>query len=207
MNLDNNAPYIFTIETVLTTEECNQLIELIEKNNPKPAPINTLFGEKHKPDVRNNDRFMLNDQSLANKVYLKIKNQLPPQVFDYQIHGLNELFRCYRYKPGMRFAPHSDGAYQRSKNERSFYTFLIYLNDVETSGETKFYVEPELSFQPKTGFGLLFQHPIVHEGCEVLSGVKYVIRTDVMYRKKSQSIVEDESLKSINRHIQYSLKN
>lgn len=30
--------------------------------------------------------------------------------------------------------------------------------------------------------GVVFQHPIIHEGAEVLSGVKYVARTDLMYR-------------------------
>jgi hypothetical protein len=28
---------------------------------------------------------------------------------------------------------------------------------------------------------LLFQHEVLHEGCAVESGVKYVLRTDVMY--------------------------
>lgn len=28
---------------------------------------------------------------------------------------------------------------------------------------------------------LLFQHPIIHEGSEVKAGVKYVVRTDLMY--------------------------
>ena len=34
----------------------------------------------------------------------------------------------------------------------------------------------------QTGMGLLFQHPIIHEGAEVTRGTKYVIRTDLMYR-------------------------
>jgi saccharopine dehydrogenase (NAD+, L-lysine-forming) len=32
--------------------------------------------------------------------------------------GVNERFRCYRYEPGQRFAPHYDGAYQRSATVR-----------------------------------------------------------------------------------------
>ena len=164
MFLDKNTPYIFTIENILSAEECKALISYIEDNNPLPAPINTAFGEKHKPDVRNNDRVMLKDLELAEKIYKNIKEKIPQKIFDYNLCGLNELFRCYRYKPGMRFAPHSDGAFQRNETERSFYTFLIYLNEVQAGGETQFSVEPELSFRPKTGLGLLFQHPIVHEG-------------------------------------------
>ena len=38
---------------------------------------------------------------------------------------------------------------------------------------------------PETGLGLLFQHPIIHEGAEVKAGIKYVVRTDLMYRTES----------------------
>lgn len=34
---------------------------------------------------------------------------------------------------------------------------------------------------PKQGKALLFDHRQLHEGSEVFDGVKYVLRTDVMY--------------------------
>jgi hypothetical protein len=34
-----------------------------------------------------------------------------------------------------------------------------------------------------TGHALLFQHRLLHEGCPVRSGIKYVLRSDVMYRR------------------------
>ncbi len=34
---------------------------------------------------------------------------------------------------------------------------------------------------PRTGSALMFQHQLLHEGCVVQAGVKYVLRTDVMY--------------------------
>jgi hypothetical protein len=36
---------------------------------------------------------------------------------------------------------------------------------------------------PRTGMALLFQHALVHEGCVVTHGVKYALRSDVMYRR------------------------
>ena len=30
---------------------------------------------------------------------------------------------------------------------------------------------------------LLFQHRLLHEGAEVTAGVKYVVRSDIMYRR------------------------
>lgn len=35
--------------------------------------------------------------------------------------------------------------------------------------------------RPEPGLGLFFKHRLLHEGAEVLRGVKYALRTDVMY--------------------------
>ena len=59
---------------------------------------------------------------------------------------------------------------------------MVYLNEGFEGGETLFFVEPEVVIRPQTGAALIFQHPIIHEGSEVTAGVKYVVRTDLMYR-------------------------
>jgi hypothetical protein len=63
------------------------------------------------------------------------------------------------------------------------YTFMVYLNEEFEGGETRFFVEPEVVIKPNTGSALFFQHPIIHEGGEVHSGIKYVLRTDLVYRR------------------------
>ena len=57
---------------------------------------------------------------------------------------------------------------------------MIYLNDDFLGGETKF---DDLSVQAKTGTALCFIHEQKHEGMPILSHVKYVLRSDVIYRK------------------------
>jgi prolyl 4-hydroxylase len=57
------------------------------------------------------------------------------------------------------------------------------LNDEFEGGETVFFVEPEVVIKSRAGAGLFFQHPIIHEGALVTSGIKYAVRTDLMYRK------------------------
>jgi predicted 2-oxoglutarate/Fe(II)-dependent dioxygenase YbiX len=99
----------------------------------------------------------------------------------WQVHGANERLRFYRYQPGERFNAHYDGSFQRSDRERSLLTFMIYLNGDFEGGETSFLDLGE-SIKPAPGLALLFQHPILHEGCEVTAGIKYAIRSDVMYR-------------------------
>jgi len=92
------------------------------------------------------------------------------------------MFRIYKYSSGQRFKMHRDGSYIRNENEKSFYTFLIYLNDDFEGGETEF--ENLFTVAPKKGSALVFYHPLRHEGKTLISGLKYVLRTDIMYSKK-----------------------
>jgi prolyl 4-hydroxylase len=167
----------------------------IELLGPEIAPINGLHGFEVRTDVRNNDRVMFDDAPFAKLLLDRIRDHAPKQIFGMSLVGINERFRCYRYKPGMRFAPHRDGAFVRDIYEQSCYSFLIYLNEEFDGGNTTFFTsyssEPAVSVRPQTGMGLLFQHRIVHEGSVVTSGVKYVARTDLMHRKKSAEFASD----------------
>ncbi len=181
--VDSTKPYILTIRDVLSPTECELFIQRIECLQPEVATINTLSGTRVNRDVRNNDRVIFEDQSLAATLFDRIRPKAPPEIHGMRLVGANEMFRCYRYKPGMRFAPHADGAFVRNDDEQSFYSFLVYLNDGFTGGATTFITKPEVAIQPETGMGLLFQHPIIHEGSVVTSWVKYVARSDLMYRR------------------------
>ncbi len=95
-----------------------------------------------------------------------------------------ERFRFYRYDAGQKFAPHFDGYFRRSDDERSHLTFMVYLNADFTGGETKFYDEDRavhVTVNPECGMALGFMHLQLHEGAPVINGRKYVLRTDVMY--------------------------
>jgi predicted 2-oxoglutarate/Fe(II)-dependent dioxygenase YbiX len=123
---------------------------------------------------------MFDDAGLAGELFERIRGALPERLCHRRPVGVNERFRCYRYEPGQRFAAHYDGAFQRSRSERSELTFMIYLNEDFVGGETAFH-EHDAVVRPSTGMALLFQHQLLHEGCVIRSGVKYVLRSDVMY--------------------------
>ena len=180
--LDSSQPYIIKIPDVLSPDECGELIERIEALEPETATVNTSRGTRVDTETRNNDRVIFDDVRLAETLVERARDRAPVTIHGMTLVGANERFRCYRYRPGMRFAPHSDGAFYRDSNEWSQYTYLVYLNDQFEGGQTTFLTEPEIAIQPETGLGLLFQHPIIHEGSLVTSGVKYVARTDLMYR-------------------------
>ena len=52
---------------------------------------------------------------------------------------------------------------------------------LETGGETRFQEQLEETVVPRAGRVAIFQHKLRHEGCEVTRGIKYAMRTDVVY--------------------------
>jgi prolyl 4-hydroxylase len=184
--LDLTKPLIFEIPDALETAECVEWIERIRAAGTEPAPINTPRGSVVDAQIRSNRRVIFDDLQWANDLFDRVRNAVPQEIHGTSLAGINERLRCYEYLPGQRFAPHSDGAFYRDDFERSWYTCIVYLNEEFEGGETIFFVEPEVVIRPRTGLGLFFQHPIIHEGAVVKSGVKYAMRTDLMYRKNAE---------------------
>jgi len=179
---------IFTISDVLSPAECWAWIEYSERVGYDEAPITTAHGFALRKDIRNNTRVMLDDETIAETLWERIKPFVPEEIEEEQetwtAIGLNERIRFYRYEPGQYFAPHYDGCFARSEIEESKLTLMVYLNDNFTGGETRFnlrYPHSEENVIPQMGSVLCFIHHLYHEGAAVLRGVKYVLRSDVMY--------------------------
>ena len=181
--VDLEKPLIFELPAVFTAAECERWIRRIQLAGTELATINTRRGTKVDSQIRNNRRVIFDDVEWAHELFGRVKDQVPQEIHEMSLSGVNEKLRCYEYQPGQRFAPHSDGAFIRSERERSWYTYMVYLNEGFEGGETVFFVEPEVIIRPQAGTALLFQHPIIHEGSEVRAGVKYVVRTDLMYAR------------------------
>jgi hypothetical protein len=80
-----------------------------------------------------------------------------------------------------------DGSVRRGEAEESRLTFMVYLSEVEEGGETNFYRTGralQFAVRPSAGKALVFDHRRLHEGAAVRKGRKYVLRTDVMYRRE-----------------------
>lgn len=167
-----------TIEDILSAEECAEHIARAERTGFDAAPIVTAFGEAIRDDVRNNSRVMVDDAELAARLWARAAEHVPAFLKGRQAIGLNERFRTYRYRPGQRFDWHADGAFRRANGEVSQLSFIMYLNDDFAGGETAIM---DAVIKPKRGMALFFRHELLHEGRAVLSGTKYVLRSDVMY--------------------------
>ncbi|PYH83214.1 hypothetical protein BO82DRAFT_279912, partial [Aspergillus uvarum CBS 121591] len=119
----------------------------------------------------------------------------------YRLTRLNERLRFLRYEGGEFFRPHWDAWYTTpDRRERSFFTVHVYLNgEGEGEGEgdlvggaTSFVRRLEVEREedevvkvlPRVGSVLVFQqNDLLHAGEPVVRGVKYTLRTDVMYEE------------------------
>lgn len=171
--------HIFTVENFWTAQECDAYIHKSEQLGYEQAKIITDFGARVVESVRNNTRVLHTDFELAQQLWERLKTFMPEKYGNSIPIGLNELFRFYRYEPGQRFNKHRDQSYIRNDSEASYFTFMIYLNDGYEGGETMF---NSVSIHPQKGTALIFQHNLEHEGTELKSGIKYVLRTDIMYK-------------------------
>lgn len=183
-----DAGRVFVIHHFLSEEECAALIRRSEALAYEPGMVGGVVNE----NFRNNERVLVDDEFLASNLFQRAQPFLPAVLEGHHLVGFNERWRFYRYQPGQTFQPHRDGSYLRMKTgDKSEVTMMIYLNERMVGGETKFYASadhaflqpsvPYLSVQPKTGMALVFEHAIWHEGTVVQSGLKYVLRTDVLY--------------------------
>merc|ERR1712232_170217 len=121
---------------------------------------------------------------------------------EWDVVGLNECWRLAKYHPGDRFQGHCDASFARSDDEMSMFTVNIYMNEGFRGGSTRVYFKDRAiapcmdsasctAVTPKTGLCLLFRQPpgqsYYHDGEQLGSGLKYLFRSDVMYRKRRSS--------------------
>ncbi|RYG71026.1 2OG-Fe(II) oxygenase [bacterium] len=180
---------IITIENFLSPQECEAYIRRSEEAGYEQASITTRIGQIMRPDIRNNSRVIMDDPSISEAFWDKVRPFVPSPLFGREAIGLNERWRFYQYEPGQQFKMHQDGSFKRDNGEKSQFTFMIYLNEGAEGGETRFRLNasPEIvTVVPRVGMALLFLHTLMHEGAPVRSGKKYVLRSDVMYSAESK---------------------
>ncbi len=193
----------FLLRQALSREECARVIQEAE------AAGFQATGRDYPPSYRDNDRRVLDDAALAGALFARIRRFLPERLVDaagdaWRLSGLNPRFRFCRYRGGQRFCIHRDGAWAPGPEERSHLTCMVYLNDGGefSGGATRYYAERSEEagllgvVRPEAGTLIVFDHALWHDGEAVTSGTKYVMRTDVLYRREAPARVEPAEILS-----------
>lgn len=173
---------IFTIKGFFSDAMCSEYIKKCEDIGFDGPTVNTFAGPIVNKDMRSNKRVIVDDWESSGFLFECIREFLPGKP-----RAINERFRYYRYEPGQLFDWHFDHPFERGR-ESSRLTLMVYLNDDFTGGTTDFIFgsgvirEDEImTVKPEKGMALVFTHNVLHRGAEVLTGKKYVLRSDVMY--------------------------
>ena len=168
---------------------CTELIALIDKDR-RPSTLADA----------GDDHYFRTSETCDLSAYEPAVKQLEELLF--ALNGIDpahgEPVQGQRYAVGQEFKPHCDyfnpgGAdwvkYCSVAGQRTW-TFMIYLNDVEAGGATRFKAVNK-TFQPETGKLVCWnnrrpdgrENPnTIHHGMKVRKGVKYVITK--WYREK-----------------------
>ncbi|KAI0158090.1 hypothetical protein GGR57DRAFT_35205 [Xylariaceae sp. FL1272] len=228
---DYSSFFAMTIDNLLTPEECVALQGLAGDNWKdlskgdayRECQQNLVFSHDWSsalfqriasclPDqVRASKKGDVLAQTVAGSSHLKAN--LGARKTVWRLKEANERLSFLRYQPGHFFKPHCDALYAREgKDEKSFLTCQIYLNDAPDGnypgssggGETRFWATKKqelvgeqaneaqrafLDVIPKMGRAVVFQQRMLwHSGQEVLNGEKYTVRLDLMYERHFERI-------------------
>ncbi|OQP68397.1 2OG-Fe(II) oxygenase [Niastella populi] len=200
----------FVIPSLFSQTECEELLNGDIKNSFQKAIAN------YPTYYRNNDRFVMDNESLANKLFEKVKPYLPETItINSSIHAengiwhlkdLNSRLRFCKYSANQYFHRHLDGIHYRSANMQSKLTFMIYLNSAAEfkGGRTLFFKTKDTediwaTYNPRQGDLIVFDHNVWHEGEELTEGEKFVLRSDILYSRE----LTDMSKEPFSGHLGY----
>ena len=207
----NTVPGAFQILDVLHPEEIKQILDKANKLGfTEDAAVSLPRKVRHNRNLN-----LIADTETLDLIW----NRCRDLFFDQYHHfsgkkplGINGRFRFYRYDEGDFFNMHIDGSWPGSQvangqlvddafgDRWSMYTFLIFLSDDFSGGETQFMINRDdhtkparyqndaniVSVRTPSGGVLCFPHGThpshcLHGSAPILSGTKYIIRTDVLF--------------------------
>lgn len=189
----------FVIPSLFSKAESEELLNADIKNSFQKAISN------YPTYYRNNDRFVMDNDTLANQLFEKVKPYLPETIKInsaiqaengvWHLKELNSRLRFCKYSANQYFHRHLDGIHYRDDITQSKLTFMIYLNSATEfeGGRTLFFKTKEIdeiwaSYIPKQGDLIVFDHNVWHEGEVLTQGEKFVLRSDILYSKKETEI-------------------
>jgi prolyl 4-hydroxylase len=180
-----NSPWIAIADDVISQEE-SHLLRYIGTPHLRPSMTADPNGKRVQVQLRTSSDTML-EEMLEDINLLLLQRRMTAIVGTTPAYS--EYLQLLRYQHGQEYRPHRDylpnslyvplsegGAGQRN------YTAIVYLNDIDTGGETEF-IELEQKISPKMGRVLVFKNlhddgspdtRTLHAGLPVTHGTKWI---------------------------------
>jgi len=181
----SNEFHIWEMKKFFANNICSFFIDKYEqeimKKFSKNSNCNLIFGNDLEKNIE--DRNIKRIDFVSDEVAKIIWNGLDFSVLskiDFKPTNINSRFRIYKYFIEDEFKNHTDASTIISKTEETLYSLLIYLNDDFEGGHTKF---NNFVIKPKTGTLVTFPHKQIHSGEKIISGNKYILRGDIIFKK------------------------
>lgn len=146
---------IYEFDNLLTRDECNQIIEMAKPNLAKST---VMSKEVIHPGRTSSHVFLSTTNDLLRKIDNIVYSYLKIPIENY------ETLQVVNYKPTQKYDAHYDTCDPNDKiciddtkrmGSLRYATFIIYLNDNFTGGETEF-PKKNIKTIPKIGRGVLF---------------------------------------------------
>jgi len=187
----------WVVPDVLTASECEHWIRRAQKHGMQPSHFNS---------GRDNSRTQnFIDLDMAQLVWSRLPADLLSEVGattpKTEVRNVHEQWRISQYQPGQFFRPHYDESYTRGgeygnergiisnqygeHGERSSHTLLLVLSDDFCKGATRFWptgrYDEAVDVTAPQGSLLVFEQlTLLHEGCALESGTKFVAQGALM---------------------------
>jgi hypothetical protein len=201
----------FYIDNFLSSQECEFYCQQTEKIGYKSIE------QDYPTTYRSCERVCLLSRDFSDLIWKRLNPHLTkldvdkkkPMDFSSQgvwkPQGINECIKFSKYHVGHHFKPHLDGLFTPTPMVATVMTILIYLNDDFEGGKTNFVKMPQggilkflentnyeitESYTPKRGSALVFSGDVLHEGEIITKGVKYIIRTEILFEKITMDVPE-----------------
>ena len=175
---------VVVAHALIDESSCDEWVERAEEVGFEMGPIFTEEGERVAIHIRDCLEAVFEDEEAADLLTEALAARFVGSPWLDGFVGAHPRLRVFRYSEGQAFAPHTDAHIDADDGvSRSEVTMLLYLNDDFGGGETAFpdgWDDGQI-VTPRKGSVLCFEHDLLHEGRAITSGVKYVLRADLLF--------------------------
>lgn len=179
-----NKPHIAIFADILSSEECDLLVESAKPKLSRSQTVDTKTGGEEINDVRTSNGMFF--QIGQNEIVQKLESRIA-RLVNWPIEK-GEGLQILQYLPGAEYRPHYDFFDTKAESTQTILkrggqrvgTFIVYLHEPEQGGGTIF---PDINLEviPKKGNAVFFSYEeptpeskTLHGGSPVIKGEKWI---------------------------------